>query len=338
MLAQLKKIIILTTVIYPLASPASWLCKEAASHAQGNTFYACGHATEVSLADARNKALEAAKSEFEAFCNDSEDCKDRAYNISPMRTDCSESNGKYSCYRGLEYTILKDKRTSMKVNKNELSKLIKQKEKELNELEENLQEAIKLQQIDRRTEYLKEVDAKEVEIEQLDHMKEDYTSKAIEFKFVGLGTPLKDREGSNSKKVTFFGVGAGYEFILFKNLSLAGDLAALLSSTDDSTNSSQKGVTFYNSHFGLDGSISLPFRMSQFTIAPNLGILVTHYKSVRYEGANGEKHEGSHNMNFGYYGLGLRYGHKLFIEVEPRKYFDESRINYSMSLGLRIDY
>ena len=336
---EIKKFILLVTALFPLTSSSSWLCKEASSQAQGDTFYACGHAVEENLAEARNKALEAAKSEFEAFCNDSENCKDNAYNIAPMRTDCTESEGKHSCYRGLEYTILKNKRKSMKVNKNEISKIIKQKEKELSDLEETLQEAIKLQQIEKRTEYLKKVDVKEVEIEQLDHMKEDYTSNAVEFKVILMGTPLKDRNKGSSKDISLIGFGAGYESIFNKNLSLKASISLLASDTKDPTeNSRQAGVTYYKSHLGLDGNLALPFTFGNFTVAPNLGLLNLYYKSVQFQTTNGAKDEKSETYTSGYAGLGLRYGRKLYVEIEPRQYFKDSKTSYSFSLGFRIDY
>ncbi len=66
------------------------------------------------------------------------------------------------------------------------------------------------------------------------------------------------------------------------------------------------------------------------------------YKSSQYNynnfGIGLNKVEKKYNYNTGYAGLGIRYGGKLFIEVEPRQYFKDSKSNLGLSLGVRFNF
>ena len=102
-------------ILYLISLPAfaSWLCKEAASSANGDIFYACGVAESSTLDGARTMALDNAKKEFNKFC------KDKAYILTPMGTDCNKQLNKYICYRGVQYTITDN--TSNKINVSQAS-------------------------------------------------------------------------------------------------------------------------------------------------------------------------------------------------------------------------
>jgi len=345
------KYLIPLLLVYSNLSWASWFCKEASSKAHGNTFYACGHAQAKSLSEAREQSLYAAKKEFKAFCNESQNCKDSAYTISPLRTDCSKSNGSYSCYRGLEYTILQQKRISVQVDKDDISKRIKEKEKELRELQENLYQSEKLRRLEDKTEQIKKLDSKEAEIEYLKHAKSDYfpakKKRALLFQFSFIGTPLKKDDTEKANSVGLVGLGTGYEQLLWKNISFRSNVSFVFSGSNESKlkdrgTANTSSETEYHSHKGIDGNLALPITFNKFSFAPTIGYLALNYKSTQYNynnfGVGLEKTEKSHGYNSGYAGLGVRYGKEWFIEVEPRQYFKDSKSCLSVNLGFKVEF
>lgn len=87
------------------ASNDQWLCKEEASQRRSNTVVSCGIGTGGSEDDARAKAFESAKAEFDRVCNASSDCIYHEVKAIPKRTDCSYKDNQYVCYRLVDFTI-----------------------------------------------------------------------------------------------------------------------------------------------------------------------------------------------------------------------------------------
>lgn len=85
-----------------------WFCTQVASQRSGNVVSACGIGIGYTEADARHSALQAAKREFETICNQSNDCNKHKVNLIPKRNACQKlNNGRFKCYRDIEYTILR---------------------------------------------------------------------------------------------------------------------------------------------------------------------------------------------------------------------------------------
>lgn len=329
---------------------AEWLCKEAASMLQENTFYACGHGISTSLSDARGKAFEAAKREFKNFCDESANCKDQAYNISPLRTDCSEKDGIINCHRGLEYTILPQKRSSIIVDKKEISALIEKKQKELSEMRSQIQKVNQLEEINSEIEVIKKLDTKEAEVEYLKHAKSDYSARskqAISILMSYFGTSLPKDNSKNSKSVGLVGIGAAYEYKLVSFMSIKGRISYLFSgykktSLDDRGPADTNSKEDFHSHTGTDMSLGLPVFIKDFAISPTIGQVSVRYTSTQYEyngfGVGTSKIEDKRKYSSTYVSLGLRYGKVFFIEVEPRQYFKDSEFKMAGSAGMRLEF
>ena len=158
---------LLALLLFSVNANASWLCREAASKAENDYFYACGHSINNSLNEARSNSRKNAQQEFKAFCDDSEYCRDHAFIVTPLRTDCFKNKNRYECYRGLQYRILPTKRSSIQYDKDDLNKTIKAKQEELEKLQENLYKIQEIEKLNTKTEELKKIDQVEADIEQL---------------------------------------------------------------------------------------------------------------------------------------------------------------------------
>lgn len=345
---KIKKFI-LVIAFYCDSGRAEWLCREASSKAMDNVFYACGHALSDSLIGARENSLAAAKREFEAFCKESSNCKGQAYTLSPLRTDCTKVADKYSCYRGLEYTVLSQKRSSIKIDKEELKQLIKEKENQLSELKEEITQFEKLKSVEEEIEQTKKLDKTEAEIEYLKSQVNDYSdvlNSGIAFKIIGLGTSFKKDDTSDSSSVTLIGLGGEYDTALWKKISFKTSLTYFFGREDAKLNDrgtpNTQSITEFHSHKGVDFSAALPITFGRFRFSPTAGLLMISYKSSQYNynnfGIGLNKVEKKYNYNTGYVGLGVRYGGKLFIEVEPRQYFKDKKSNLGLSLGVRFNF
>jgi len=341
-------ILIISIFLTTNKSHADWLCKEAASRAMDDTFYACGHSLDDSLMEARENSLKAAKREFDLFCNDSANCKEYAYNISPLRTDCTKEDTKYSCYRGLEYTILNQKKSSIRINKSDIAKQIRQKEKELAELEEDFVQIEKLESLDEKISKFKKADKVEAELVYLKHVARDYTTKkqGITIKVVGVGTPLKKDDTSEADSVFLGGLGLEYDLPIWRNVSLKTSLSYLFgregTTLKDRGDANTQSETQYHSHKGIDLNVGLPILHEDFTFSPNVGYLTISYKSTQYNynnfGVGLNTIDKNYQYNSAYAGLGVRYGKMLFIEVEPRHYFKDNKSALSASVGARFEF
>jgi len=344
----MKILVLLFIVFFANWSYANWLCKEAASKAMDDTFYACGHSIDNSLMKARENSLNAAKREFESFCSVSANCKEYAYNISPLRTDCSKEGNKYSCYRGLEYTILSQKKTTILINKSDIAKQIKQKEKELAELEEDFVQIEKLERLEDKISKLRTADKVEVELVYLKHVAKDYSTKkqALTIKVIGMGTPLKKDDTSKADSVFLGGLGLEYDLPVWRNISLKSSLSYLFgregTTLKDRGDANTQSETQYHSHKGIDLNVGLPILYDQFTFSPTLGYLAISYKSTQYNynnfGVGLNTIEKDYQYSSFYAGFGVRYGKMLFVEVEPRQYFRDNKNALSASVGARFEF
>jgi thiamine pyrophosphokinase len=84
---------------------ADWLCTEEASQRKGNSIYACGIGEGSDEGAARLTAFDAAKIEFSKICSASDDCKMHRIAVSPERTACEKSFGRFKCYRLIVFAI-----------------------------------------------------------------------------------------------------------------------------------------------------------------------------------------------------------------------------------------
>jgi hypothetical protein len=94
-------------VFFSMVAQASdpWICTEMSSRRWAQTIEACGIGISAQENEARLKAFDSALAEFKKVCENSSDCKGRSYTLTPERTSCDESNGKYKCYRMIVFTI-----------------------------------------------------------------------------------------------------------------------------------------------------------------------------------------------------------------------------------------
>ena len=123
----------LVLLVFPLclhfeAYASQWFCKEGASSKTNNTYEVCGIGEEMTENESRKTALKNAFEEFDLVCNKSDDCTDKYKQISPLRTDCSEVDNKYKCYRSF-YVHVDPTRTSNQAKIEFLSNELEMKEK-----------------------------------------------------------------------------------------------------------------------------------------------------------------------------------------------------------------
>lgn len=342
------KLVIFSFFLFSNNLYASWLCKEASSSAQGNTFFACGHAKGDNLTEAREKSLEAAKREFHSFCSESDNCRDYAYNITPMRTDCSLDRGKYNCYRGLEYTILPEKKSSKYVSKVDIKKLLKEKERELDDIHQDIKNLEKLNNLTSQLEIFKQADKKEVEYEYLkNHVSKDYnlTAKPSAFSFLisGNGLPMKDNQLPESKDVFLPSIGGEFNQIIWRNLSLRLQVS-LMASLDESSKEKRKATynqPMYHTYAGTDLNLGLPVQFDLIYITPHFGLSSVIYKStINTISQSGAVITQEKDLKYSstYLGVGMRFGSKFFLELSPRYYLENKKINGSFSIGINFGY
>jgi len=90
---------------WAIAQETDWYCKEVSTERQGNLFKTCGVGVAIEEGEARVRALENARKEFVSVCQLSADCKDKPIIAEPQRTSCEKSEGKYHCYRLVNFQI-----------------------------------------------------------------------------------------------------------------------------------------------------------------------------------------------------------------------------------------
>jgi hypothetical protein len=340
-----KNLINLFIFLISTKTQASWLCKEASSFQQDNIFYACGHATESTLSKARESSLMAAKREFDFFCSESHFCKTKAFNIKPMRTDCTKDNKGFSCYRGLEFTILKQERVIF-VNKDEF----KEKEKTLERKLDKLYTIVdsnnaKDPAIDENQQ--KDLDKYEIELADI-KSKKFYRIKNVAkpsaFSMV-LGTTGVTFKGdeqplSETKFLTTFGV--EYNGKVWNGISLRSQF--LIHDSFDSDEEKIKKTynkDIYHSYNALDLNIGISILTNYGFIIPHFGTISSSYSYTRNDIVHPSgvvTKEAEYKQSSTYAGVGWRYGERYFIEVSPRYYLGHKEFSGSVSIGLNFGY
>jgi len=341
-----KIIIFLSLLLTSLNAKAEWLCKEASSTAEGNIFYACGHSIALTLSESRKNSLLNAKEEFRQFCKESFHCKNSAYTISPMRTDCSKVNKRYSCYRGLKYKLSNKKRSQMEINSKTLAENIVAKEAELEKLQKKIQDLEYLEKLNQDIKRIIEVEQLETDIEYLKDIEVINKNKipfignaGMIFYFVRI--PLTE------KSQGVFGIGADYERYIYSDLlGLRFQLAYLTGSSSKELD--QRGTAnttsreSFHSHKGVDTSISLPIHSKNASIAPKFGYTGVSYeastKSYNEYGVGLSEQTTAKKFDDTYIGLEFRYGYRFHGAIDARRYFKARRNVISGSIGISIEF
>ncbi len=328
-------------------SYANWLCKEASSYQQGDTFYACGHAVEPTLSKARESSLNAAKREFDFFCNESHSCKNKAYNIKPMRTDCNKEPKGYSCYRGLEFIIL-DKDRVIYVNRDEFKGKLKTLEKKVDKLYSKIDSKEPNKDIQEEGNSLN-LDAYEVELADIESKKSykiKNVAKPSAFSLV-LGQTGVYFKGDNqpldqNKMLTTFGI--EYNKRIWNGISFRSQLLihdSFDSSTDEDKIKKTYNKDIYHSYNALDLNIGVSVLTNYGFIIPHFGTISSTYNYTRNDIVHPSgvvTKEAEYKQSSTYAGVGWRYGERYFIEVSPRYYLGYKEFSGSVSIGLNFGY
>lgn len=85
-----------------------WFCSSESSRRSGSLIQACGVGEAATEAEARVKATQAAREEFNLICRQDSQCVGRALTVNPKRQTCSIQGGQIKCVRMVEYTIGRD--------------------------------------------------------------------------------------------------------------------------------------------------------------------------------------------------------------------------------------
>lgn len=108
--------IILLIVLAQNTYAADWLCEHEASMRRGNDILSCGIGSGLSETEARIKAFDNAKIEFNQICEGSVDCDKKQIIITPQRTECFQYNRtSFQCYRLIVFTIVKEQKESEEI-------------------------------------------------------------------------------------------------------------------------------------------------------------------------------------------------------------------------------
>ncbi|NOT79333.1 MAG: hypothetical protein HOP07_10095 [Bacteriovoracaceae bacterium] len=254
-----------------------------------------------------------------------------------MRTDCSEVNKKFICDRGLQYTILPQKKSTMMIDRKEIDMLISEKEKELEVLRENMQKLSQLAALTSEIKEVERIDQSEAALTYLKNIKEDYSApklrkESISFTLSTISLPINNPD-SSLKNVSFVGLGADASTLIIWNTYLKIGVSLLVSGKDKPETSKPNE---YYGHAGYDLSLGFAFKISEFRISPVYGITSIKFKSTQ-ETPRGDI-ENSYSSKSNYIGIGLRYGEKYFVEAEPRKFIKEKKTSISLGIGFAIDF
>ncbi len=142
--------------IFASAAHAQWLCRDASSIRSGQTITACGVGQSQSLEDARSKSRESAIEEFKRICNESADCFEFDYTINPKRTDCEIKSNIHTCYRALDFEIGTRKRKSISLDTNELESELKNRNQEIQAIQNRIEKINQIKQSEQEAESKKQ--------------------------------------------------------------------------------------------------------------------------------------------------------------------------------------
>jgi TolA-binding protein len=341
----MKYLLIIIFIFSSNPSWASWFCKEAASEAQGNTFFSCGVAESLTLYQARKQALNNAKEEFKSFCNESPNCRNREFIVKPMRTDCERNGDKFICYRSLEYKILDIEKKVENYDLDDIKSEIRRKQSKLRELEDKFLNLQHLNQLNNNIEELKEVDELDVELDKLNDIKEI------------LSRPLPNKGGFqlfytniplSSGGQPVIGIGPEYERLIFSDIVGVKVNLNYVMSTKTKPDINDRGTPNstsnpnYHSLKGVDVNFSVPIHFKNVSIAPKFGHMSVKYKSTTkaYNNFGVAQNAQTEPKNFddNYLGLNVRYENMYFIDIEPRKYLKARETELKIGVGINISF
>lgn len=337
------EILIISISLISLSSHASWLCKEASSMAENEYFYSCGVATTSKLSTARKKALNNAKDEFNTFCDESYNCKNNEYVVSPLRTDCKKVNNEFICYRGLEYRILDKKREYSNMSLSELKKEVASKENELQYINNRISTTNKLSQLNSNIQILEESDKTTLELDKLSNTYQKKLSQGVfALKFSSMNMNFETHSDH------IFAFGFEYERYIYSDIVGFNINMSYLTGTKKEAELDPRGTpnstseVYYHSHQGYDIALSLPIHIYYMTIAPKFGYTSINYKQTAniYNNFGVALDEKSDTKSFSksYYGLNIKYGDNFFGEIEPRKYSNQDDVTTSVGIGVKISF
>ena len=338
----MKLLIIFFTSLFVQSSHAAWLCTEASSLAENDYFYSCGVAVSPELYQARKQALNNAKDEFNSFCDESYNCKNNEYIITPLRTDCKKKNNQFTCYRGLQYRVLDKKREYSSMSIFQLKRSIIEKQRYIRKMNKKIDHLKQIEELDSNISDLEDLDDSVLELDKLNSSYQDVLSQGM----LGLSVSLMNLDlGTHTASI--FGIGIEYEKFLyrdtlgvnidFKYLTGLSNEAELESRGDANTTSAYD----YYSHQGYELNVSMPVHIQYLTIAPKIG-----YTSLSYKGSANIYNSfgvplGSESVNESFdgsfYGLNIRYGNRAYFEIEARQYSD-SDMSYLGGVGIKIAF
>lgn len=103
---HLRLCALLTVVVAaPAGASDNWFCSEASSQRVGNEIQACGTGISPDESEARLRAFDNAKEEFERICEASADCQGHRAIADPRRTTCETEQSVFHCRRLVAFTI-----------------------------------------------------------------------------------------------------------------------------------------------------------------------------------------------------------------------------------------
>jgi hypothetical protein len=123
-------IILALTLNSGVALASQWFCKEGSSRRFDNTFEVCGIGVNENKELSQKESLKNAFKEFDLVCSQSDDCKGKYKQVTPLRTDCSIEQGKFTCYRAF-YIVIDPTKPQSENNNRKLASELEEKELEL---------------------------------------------------------------------------------------------------------------------------------------------------------------------------------------------------------------
>lgn len=358
------RLLLLKTLIFvlgpQLAIADDWLCKEASSVRNGNTFLTCGVSSAPSLEDARANALRRAKEEFHAVCNSSEDCRIRDFIITPKRTDCkTDSSGQHTCYRALEIQTTDQERKDITVDIDAVETQISGKQVELRMLRQRLEQQKQLNKLDEQIEIAKA--QLETDVESLKDKVDADSIKNREYGYSHLNKPWSlgfhtfcSTHHTFGEANSALGLGIRFERRFMRRLGLQFDLSYgsdFYSKEPQNTGTPSTSKAFRGMMTSTEFVVGLPvYFQYQYYLKPILGTvsLSRTDKQIDYSvlGTKSNSTDIKHSRLDSFYGLGLGYvtepvdaaGSKYFFEFSGRCIISCSNIHLNALIGIQLSF
>ena len=343
-----------------LAIADDWICKEASSIRTGSTILACGVGTANSLEDARSNALRNAKQEFHQVCNASEDCRSKDHTANSKRTDCSKkSETEYTCYRAIEFEILKKDKRDITIDVDEVESKIADKQSELRLLRQRLEQQKQLNKLDEHIEVTKS--QLETDVDALKDKVDIDSIKNREYGYSHLNKPWSlgfhtfySTYSSFGEANSTLGIGIRVERRFVKQLGLQFDLnygSDFYSKEPDNTGTPSTSKVFRGMMTSTELAMGIPIYFGyQYYLKPMAGTVSLNRtdKQVDYSvlGTKSNSSDIKHTRSDVFYSLGLGYvtepvdaaGSKYFFEVSGRCISSCSNINLNALMGVQLGF